>query len=275
MGDNPPTVQMGTAFTDVAPFYDALMAGVPYDYWADYIEQLFERHGVRPGTLLDIGCGTGALTIEMALRGYRCTGVDLSESMLALAVQNSALRAIAIDFIHQDAAELSIPGRRFNAAVSLFDSLNNLTEPGRLRAAFERARQQLTSPGIFVFDLNTEYAFTSGMFNQRSTPADGDLQYTWRSNYDRDSKICTIDMKFSFEPVGTDAKKFVETHVQRAYERGDITQWLTEAGFDGVWCYDAYTFKEPRRRSDRIFFVAGKGLATRPEYVNKVLAIRR
>ncbi|MDR3709378.1 MAG: class I SAM-dependent methyltransferase [Capsulimonadaceae bacterium] len=270
-----PQADQPTAFTQVAPFYDALMAGVPYDYWADYIEQLFARHGIEPDTILDIGCGTGALTIELAERGFRCVGVDLSESMLECARANCSRKALAIEYSRQDAAEFSLPGRRFDAATSLFDSLNNLITPERLTMAFKRVAHHLSVPGIFIFDMNTEYAFTSGMFNQRSTPADGPLQYLWRAHYDRDERICRIDMSFRYEPDGQAPREFHETHVQRAYDSAEIEQWLLASGFDYVWRYDAYTLKSPKRRSDRVFFVASRSLTARPPYVNKVLPVRR
>ncbi len=271
----PPPEHASDAFTDVAPFYDKLMSSVPYDYWADYLEELFDRHGIRPDKLLDIGCGTGAVTIQMAQRGYDCHGVDISDAMLEYARRNARDSGLAIRYTCQDAAELKLTGQRFESAISLFDSLNNITVPERLAAAFAHVFHHLTTPGIFVFDLNAEYAFKTGMFSQKSTPLDGELQYVWKSRNDSETRLCVVDMAFEHTPEGHPPRVFHERHVQRAYGKDEIVRMLREAGFDHVWAYDGYTFKSTRRRTDRIFFVASKGLRIRPAYASAAQPLRR
>jgi hypothetical protein len=128
---------------------------------------------------------------------------------------------------------------------------------------------------VFIFDVNTEYALSAGMFSQRSTPADGPLQYVWQSTYDASERLCAIDMKFRYtEPDGTE-REFKEMHLQRAYSKDEIFAMLDTAGFDALWCYDAYTFKATRKRSDRVFFVAGRDLTARPSYVDEAFRPRR
>ena len=60
-----------------AEFYDEINSGVDYGAWADFIEGVFARFCARrPELLLDLGCGTGVLTLMLAERGYDMTGVD-------------------------------------------------------------------------------------------------------------------------------------------------------------------------------------------------------
>ena len=73
-----PDPTSGGAFSAVTPYYDSLMAGVPYRFWADYLERLWRKHGQRPRSVLDLACGTGTVSRLLAERGYRVTGVDLS-----------------------------------------------------------------------------------------------------------------------------------------------------------------------------------------------------
>ena len=85
------------SFGPVAPFYDELMAGVPYRSWARYLDQLWARHGQTPRTVLDVACGTGTLTRLLAAQGYDLVGVDLSAGMLERARQEAARARLPID----------------------------------------------------------------------------------------------------------------------------------------------------------------------------------
>lgn len=60
----------------------------------------------RSSRVLDIGCGTGRHSIELARRGYATTGVDLSGSMLAMARLKAQEAGVQVTFIQADARSL-------------------------------------------------------------------------------------------------------------------------------------------------------------------------
>ena len=67
----------------LAPFYDIINREIDYKSWADFIESIFRKEMTDPPSLvLDLGCGTGKMTLELARRGYDMTGVDYSPEML-------------------------------------------------------------------------------------------------------------------------------------------------------------------------------------------------
>jgi SAM-dependent methyltransferase len=252
------------AFGPVAAHYDALMAGVPYRFWVRYLGQLWDRHGLTPKTILDLACGTGTVSRLLTQAGFHVMGVDLSGAMLALAQREAACEALAIEFIEQDAAELDLGEMRFDAVISLFDSLNYLLDPERLRQAFARVCAHVNPGGSFIFDLNTEYALAEGMFNQSCTRRGEPLHYRWRSRYNPETRLCTVAMRFSYDPGdGSERQIFHETHRQRAYDKDEIVLWLQEAGFTEVAVYDSYSLKPAKKYSDRLFYVAVK--KARPE----------
>ena len=75
----------------IAPIYDKVNGDVDYKEWADFIEKVIERDykGGKPELVLDLGCGTGRMTLELARRGYDMTGVDYSVEMLDIARENA------------------------------------------------------------------------------------------------------------------------------------------------------------------------------------------
>jgi ubiquinone/menaquinone biosynthesis C-methylase UbiE len=241
-------------FVDIADYYDDLMAGVPYRLWVDYIEEILHKLNYLPRTVLDLACGTGTVTEILSERGYEVTGTDLSEGMIEIARQKAEAGDYDIEYNVQDAAELDL-GKKFDLAISLFDSLNYITDEERLAMAMKRVGEHVVSGGYFIFDVNTEYALAHGFFNQ--TNLGSYPKYVWSSSYSRETQICTVTMVFEVLDHG-EKRQFTEIHRQKAYRLSELEQMLTDADFETTACYHAYKFKQPTRRSDRVFFVARK-----------------
>jgi ubiquinone/menaquinone biosynthesis C-methylase UbiE len=72
------------------------------------------------GTLdaVDVGCGTGFLSLELAARGHRVVGVDLAPSMLALARQKAAAQGLSVRFEAADGENLPFPPQSFDLVIS-------------------------------------------------------------------------------------------------------------------------------------------------------------
>ncbi len=256
-------------FREVAPWYDILMADVPYDMWLRYVLSLYElhrphlqaaRHSSAKGPLrvLDLACGTGAMALRFAKMGCSVVGVDLSEDMIRVARQRAREMALDMEFIAEDAATMRLPARRFDLCVSLFDSLNYIIEPERLQAAMCRVADALDDDGVFVFDMNTPYALRERLFDQEDQRASSAIRYRWRSSFDEATRLCTIRMEFNTAPKGSADNPFVEIHRQRAYDATEIEAMLRAAGFAEVASYHAYTYDPCSEAADRAYYVAVK-----------------
>lgn len=82
----------------------------------DFIENELKATGAVK--LLDVGCGTGRHSIELAKRGFKVTGIDLSASMLAKAAEKAANEGLNIRFAQHDARQLSFD-QDFDAAIMM------------------------------------------------------------------------------------------------------------------------------------------------------------
>ena len=248
------TLPRAYQYHELASVYDRVMRHVPYRMWVRYIHQILETLQFAPKSVLDVACGTGAVTIALAKMGYEVVGVDVSPEMIEQARAKVCSRELAIEFHVQDAAAMKL-GRKFDMALSLFDSLNYLTDPASLTMACRRVAEHLHRPGVFIFDLNTEYAFLHNLFDQDNVGTDENPIYVWKSRYDRGAKLCTVAMEFRFR-VANEVRVFRETHVQRAYSDAEIREMLSAAGFGEVIAYHAYSFLPPGPTTDRIYCVA-------------------
>ena len=120
---------MYTAFAQV---YDALME-VDYAAWAQYYHELMKKAGVKEkGKCVECACGTGGLTLPLRKLGWQMTGVDLSEEMLARAMEKARAAGMIIPFVCQDMCALSVP-TRVHCVLCTCDGVNYLTAPEKVQ----------------------------------------------------------------------------------------------------------------------------------------------
>ncbi len=253
------------AFVAIPPLYDMLMTGVPYADWVAYLDRILKIRRVSALNVLDLACGTGNVTEILVRRGWRVTGADISKGMIAEARRKALEHGLSIAYEVQDAAELDLNGRRFELCVCLFDSLNNILDPERLSQAMHRVWEHLKPGGLFVFDLNTEYALRNHFFDQHCLEPESPLRYRWRSEFDPETRVCEVKAEFWHGLPGETISHFIEWHRQYAYRRDEIEQMLEQAGFEQVQAYQAYTLRAPGRAADRIHYVARRPRSGTPE----------
>lgn len=90
------------------------------------LEELSLQSG---GSVLDVGCGTGRHSIELAKRGYEVTGLDLSSEMLARAADSAKAAGVNVDWIRADATRFALP-RKYDSVICLCEGSFGLLGPG-------------------------------------------------------------------------------------------------------------------------------------------------
>lgn len=240
----------------LAGSYDGLTGDVDYQGLANYIERRFKAARCPVNTVLDLACGTGTLTWLLAGRGYEMIGVDVSQEMLAQAMDKEEPGvAVPPMFLNQPMEKLDLYGN-IDACVCCLDSVNYVTRPVALRRAFERVHLFLTPGGLFLFDVRAPEALAA-MDAQVCLDENRDVYCLWRGRYSPKTRICTYDMDI-FRREGEHWLRGEETHRERAYTQEELTEMLRGAGFQRIWRYGGRTDRRPKATDDRIFFVARK-----------------
>ncbi len=101
-------------YYDLNPFTQHTVAEV------DFLLSLFPL--LAGSSIIDMGCGTGRHAVELAKRGFRVAGIDISEGMLAVAKAKSSEAGLDVNWIQADATkpfDLHPPTQLFDAAISL------------------------------------------------------------------------------------------------------------------------------------------------------------
>ena len=242
----------------LAGCYDELTYDVGYPAWADYIEAHFRKKGLPGRTVLDLACGTGSLTRELARRGYEMIGVDRSPEMLAEAAEkNRDVEGVPPIFLCQPMEKLDLYGT-IDACVCCLDSVNYVTDPRKLKKAFERVYLFLMPGGLFLFDINTPAKFQS-LDGQVFLDETEDTYCVWRAEYSRRSRLCSYFMDlFRLDGETGQWERGEELHQERAYTPEELTGFLQAAGFREIRQYGNRKMRAPKAGEDRIFFVARK-----------------
>ena len=226
---------LAPAYERFAYAYDRIMYNVDYQRWADYIQSIFNQQGESPRTILDVACGTAALTLVLAERSFQMTGIDL---------------------VHGDMRTFDL-GKQFDAVLCTYDSINYMQDEENFATACIRIFDHLKPSGLFVFDVTTERNITRHFHAQTFAENHEDYAYIWQNLYSKKDQVCRTNLTF-FIRDGDLFERFEELHVQRIFDNGLIKRILKKCGYEVLGMYDMYTLNRPGLFSDRVNFVARK-----------------
>lgn len=237
-----------SAYGPLAAWYDTLTGDVPYAQFADFYETEFARDGGEFRLLLDLCCGTGTLTAEMARRGYEMIGVDASPDMLMQAREKCAALPLPPLLLCQDAAEIDLYGT-VDAAYCSLDGFNYIP-PADLKTVFFRLRYFIRPGGLLLFDVHTPEWFRSLDGNIFVDESD-DVLCLWRADFDEEERKIVYGMDL-FERRGRLWQRSGEEHVEYAHELSWLCDQLTALGYSDVRLLTDC----PQKEQGRVFVAA-------------------
>lgn len=247
-------VKLTDPYTALSAGYDLVMAHVDYEAWADYAGHVIDRHHDNPAQIVELGCGTGSLAIELVSLGFEgVVATDRSRAMLDVASRKAKRAGVNIEFAQMDFTDFHLD-EPADVLLLLYDGLNYLLEPADILGLFRSARASLADDGIFIFDQSTP---SNSLRNEKffeDRGEEGDFRYERSSRYDAESRLhtTTLDLFVAGE-------RFREEHVQRAYDIDEIRGLLQEADLAVIAAYDGFSLDEAGEHSERVHWVVRKG----------------
>lgn len=244
-----------SSYSFFAKYYDELTQNVEYSRRADYFSALLLSCGIESGTVLDLACGTGSLTVELAKRGYDMIGVDASGDMLCRAQNKAFESGVSPMFLCQRMQELDLYGT-VDAAVCSLDSINHLTDEKDVKRTFERLRLFVAPGGVFIFDVNTVYKHKNVLGDNAFVYEYPDVFCVWQNSFNEQDNTVDIALDF-FENCGETYKRRSENFSERAYEIDFLKSLLDTAGFDTEFVFDDMS-REPLRADSQRAVIAAR-----------------
>ena len=209
------------SYDALSAVYDLFADDFDHPKWAEYYRALLRRAGVEANSLVDAGCGTGLMTVELARAGARVVGVDVSEGMLRAAAERLRREGVRAMLAHEDMCRLSVP-RPVDAVICACDGVNYLLSAERTRAFFRAARAAIRPGGALAFDISSRYKLESmcsaTAFSERSAtrrPISGRTASTEKRH------ILRMDITFFVREADGRYRRFEEdTRAARPQRRG-------------------------------------------------------
>lgn len=241
-----------SVFGNYARYYDLLYKDKDYQGEADYLRSLILKHAPAAGSLLELGCGTGAHARLLAGSGFRLHGVDLSDEMLAVALQrkNDAdpVTAGKLSFSQGDIRSARVEGS-FDAVLSLFHVMSYLNSNADLQAAFATAQSHLNPGGIFLFDCWYGPAVLTDRPAVRVKRLEDEaIEVTRLAEpvlYPNENRVDVNYHVFIRDKADGSVQELQETHRMRYLFKTEIEFLLADAGMELVEHLEWMTGKEP------------------------------
>ena len=245
-------------YSAIAQVYDKLNKDIDYAAWADFFERCFDKYlSEKPSLVLDLACGTGRMTREMASRGYDMIGVDRSVDMLGEAYSAGGE---GILYLLQDMRSFELYGT-VGATLCCLDSLNYLLEEKDLLKVLSLVHNYSDPDGLFLFDMNSQYKFENvyadnAYILEDTDDGGGAIYCGWQNFYDRESRVCDFVLSVFTEDSDGGYIRDDEQQKERCYTLDEVKAALNASGFELLGVYSGYDFEQINETSERWYFVA-------------------
>jgi len=242
-------------YKEFAKVYDELIRpDIDYKKWSATILDACRELNVNYDSYLDLACGTGNMTEEIAKAFKQTWAVDLSSEMLTEAENKLRKSGIRAKFVCQDICSLNL-NKKFDLITCCLDSTNYILDTEELIEYFNGAFNHLKEDGVFIFDINSYYKLTNILGNNVYKYEDDKVVYIWENSLEDD----IVDMYLNFFIKEGDLyRRFDEEHSERAYKEEFIEKALEDIGFEILKKLNNYEEKSIIDTTERIVYVVKK-----------------
>lgn len=217
--------------------YSALSKGYDDFFEAEYLSKLknkylmlLKKNGIKHGTVLDAGCGTGLMSLHLFENNYEVIGADISEDMLIQARKKATLSNYPIDWYNCDITKGFPFKQEFNAIISSLDVVNHIIDIKQVESFFLNCYESLKEGGIFLFDINSYKKFTRQYANRKYVYSSHHSVCVWKNSYNSQTELCEMSLEVFSKEDGK-YRKNTDFFIERYYSLESIKRLIKKVGF--------------------------------------------
>jgi len=226
----------------------------PYRWLADHFDRLFagyrgfigaaHRAIVEPilpevHVACDLACGTGTTALDLAARGIRMYGVDLSPRMCRAARRKARERKRALRVIQADMRDFRLP-EPVDLILCEYDAVNHVPRHSDLRRVALAVARALHPGGWFFFDVNNLAGFDKYWRGVSWVEKPG-IVLAMRNGHNLKRRKAWCDCEWSVQE-GRLWRRHTERVEEVCWTEEEIRDALTAAGFAQIEVWDAASF---------------------------------
>lgn len=203
-------------------------------------------------SVLDLACGPGRHSIELAKKGYQVTGVDRSPFLLSRAKERASEAPIEVEWIQDDMRTFVRPDA-FDLAINMFTSFGYFDDKAEDVLVLEQLHHSLTARGVLVMDvISKEWLARNFEATSSRETEDGSVVINRREIFDDWTRIRNEWILLKDDKV----RSFKFHHT--IYSGQELKDRLGEAGFQSVALYGDLEGNEYGTGAKRLVAVARK-----------------
>jgi len=233
----------------IVDFWRAAMPPEATRAEADFFEKMLAPP--PGGHLLDVPCGDGRLALELARRGYRMTGVDISEEFLAAARAGAAGEGLEIAWQRSDMRDLPWK-EEFDGAFCGGSSFGFLGDEGDFDF-FAAAGGALKPGACFAVDGVKAVETILAQFRERHDMTFGDIRFEAENRYEHETGW--MENRYTLTRGATTESRLAR---HRIYTYREVVSMLERAGFRDCAGYGSLSGEPFRLGASRLAIVATK-----------------
>jgi len=171
----------------LADYYDSLNN---QDLINIYVKQITKRK--KKGNIIDLGGGTGALSIILSEKGFNVTLTDIENEMLEIAYHNAMLKEEKINlFIHDILDPLP---EIYDGIILSTDVINHLKTVQEMQKAFNNIANAMNNKSVFIFDF-LKKSFYDKIIPYYEMFQEGEDTFKWTINHGEEPEIIIHEIK--------------------------------------------------------------------------------
>ncbi|MDA3955879.1 class I SAM-dependent methyltransferase [Oceanispirochaeta sp.] len=202
------------------------------------VEQIINLCSLKQNDLVfDCCCGLGRHSLELAERGCKVSGLDLSQGYLDLAREEASRRSLEVDFIHKDARTIDYENK-FDAIINMFTSFGYFEDPDDDLELLRKLNSALKPGGTLFMEMTGKEILARDFEERTWFEREGIkimLEYSVDLNW---TELCNRWLFYK------DDKMTEYSFSHRIFSASEMAAMLWKAGFSTIEIYGSFE-KDP------------------------------